>query len=242
MAEAIHWSLNVNRSSGSANTLFRYHCRQRSQATVKKNVRELTDEMPLIQQQMKAQSLRLQHVGKTFQDTILVVNTHTNLFNRTLLSVGKLVEVMNYDYAHVQLVVGDKWLVNTPFTSATMTYDRHGSITQLAIPNQTVFVSVPECAIVHIDDLALYHLHGDRQDTEIEIPDAFAKRTLELAPTIQDQILYEGPMVVDLSLLDDGLVIKPADYKPKEWSVARSWTITDSILTTTIILGFIALG
>lgn len=64
----------------------------------------------------------------------------------------------------------------------TMTYDRHNSITQIAIPNQAVHL-----AIVHIGDLALYHLPWDRLDTEIEIPDAFAKCTLELAPTIQDQ-------------------------------------------------------
>ena len=58
-----------------------------------------------------------------------------------------------------------------------MTYDHHDSITQIAIPNQTVFVSVPEGAIVHIDDLALYHLSEDRLDTEIKIPDSFAKCT-----------------------------------------------------------------
>ncbi|CAB1318231.1 unnamed protein product [Coregonus sp. 'balchen'] len=75
-----------------------------SLATVKINVREITEEMPLIQQQMQSQVLRLQHVGRSLQDTILVVNTHATLLNKTLLSVGKLVEVMNHDYAHVQLV------------------------------------------------------------------------------------------------------------------------------------------
>lgn len=49
-------------------------------------------------------------------------------------------------------------------------------------------------------------------------------------------------MIVDLSLLDDGLVINPADCKPKDWSITHSWTMPDSILTATIILGFIALG
>lgn len=57
-------------------------------------------------------------------------------------------------------LVGDKWLVNTPFTSTTMTYDFHDSFTQITIPNQTVFVSVQEGAIVHIGDLAMYHLPG----------------------------------------------------------------------------------
>jgi hypothetical protein len=75
-----------------------------SLVTVKGNVREITEEMPLIQQQMKAQAPRMQHVGKSLQDTILVGNTDATLLNKTLLSVGKLVEVMNHDYAHVQLV------------------------------------------------------------------------------------------------------------------------------------------
>ncbi|CAB1323662.1 unnamed protein product [Coregonus sp. 'balchen'] len=60
-ADAIHWSLNGGSGTTAVKTV--------SLATVKKNVRKLTDEMPLIQQQMKAQSLRLQHVGKTLQDT-----------------------------------------------------------------------------------------------------------------------------------------------------------------------------
>lgn len=394
-----------------------------SLATVKRNVREITEEMPLIQQQMKAQALRLQHVGKSLQDTILVVNTHATLLNKTILSVGKLAEVMNHDYAHVQLVrllledflrevsssmdhlamnripsylvplsmvhdiltsatsttirplqshlayslgsaipihvdvdrnevgflltlpvveleniyrlktvlnvgfwrdsthvkiatppvvayqennpdfyltpnllmctltkdvhylcpskpfvrdnterlcgikaitseercrakltardgatttqvevVGNRWLVNTPFASATMTYERHDSITQLNLPNQTVFVTVPEGAIIHVDDLALYRLPDDRIDTEIEMPDAFAKRSLELPQAIQYQIQYEGPMTVDLSVLDEALLVDPTDYRPKDWSVARSWTVPDSILTVTMILGLISLG
>ena len=54
--------------------------------TVKINVRKITEEMSLIQQQLKPQALRLQHVGKSLQDTILVVNTRYS-------PVGKLVEV-----------------------------------------------------------------------------------------------------------------------------------------------------
>lgn len=123
-----------------------------------------------------------------------------------------------------------------------MTYERHDSITQLNLPNQTVFVTVPEGAIIHVDDLALYHLPDDRIDTEIEMPDAFAKRSLELPQAIQYQIQYEGPMTVDLSVLDEALLVDPTDYRPKDWSVARSWTVPDSILTVTMILGLISLG
>lgn len=49
-----------------------------------------------------------------------------------------------------------------------MTYEPHDSTT-LNLPNQTVFLKVPEGAIVHIDDLALYQLPDDRIDTDIEM-------------------------------------------------------------------------
>ncbi|CAB1332262.1 unnamed protein product, partial [Coregonus sp. 'balchen'] len=57
---------------------------------------------------------------------------------------------------------------------------------------------VPEGAIIHIDDVALYQLPDDRLDTDIEMPDVFAKHSLELPPAIQNQIQYQGPMTVDL--------------------------------------------
>ncbi|CAB1343355.1 unnamed protein product [Coregonus sp. 'balchen'] len=39
---------------------------------------------------------------------------------------------------------GREWLISTPFTSASMTYERHDSTTQLNLPNQTIFIKVPE--------------------------------------------------------------------------------------------------
>ncbi|CAB1347173.1 unnamed protein product [Coregonus sp. 'balchen'] len=41
-----------------------------SLATFKINIREITEEMPPIHQQMQSQALRLQHVGRSLQDTI----------------------------------------------------------------------------------------------------------------------------------------------------------------------------
>ena len=119
-----------------------------------------------------------------------------------------------------------------------MTYERHDSTTQLNLPNQTV----PEGAITHIDNLSLYQLSDIRIDTEIEMPDAFAKCSLELPQAIQNQIQYEGPMTVDLSVRDEALLVDPTDYRPKDWSVTLSWTVPNSILTVTMILGLISLG
>ncbi|CAB1316473.1 unnamed protein product, partial [Coregonus sp. 'balchen'] len=113
-------------------------------------------------------------------------------------------------------VVWNQWLINTPFTSATMIYECHDSTTKLNLPSQTIFVKVPEGAIIHIDDLALYQLPDDRIDTDIEMPDAFAKRSLELPPAIQNQIQYEGPLTVDLRVLNEPLLADPIGYKPKD--------------------------
>ncbi|CAB1342447.1 unnamed protein product, partial [Coregonus sp. 'balchen'] len=97
-------------------------------------------------------------------------------------------------------VVGNQWLINTPFTSATMTYECH------------------DLWIIRGDDLALYQLPDDRIDTDIEMPDAFAKHSLELPPAIQNQIQYEGPMTVDFSVLNEALLVDPIGYKPKDCS------------------------
>ena len=103
-------------------------------------------------------------------------------------------------------------------------------------------VKVPEWTIVHKDNLARYQLSDDRIDTDIEMPDASAKRSLELSPTIQNQVQYENPMTVDFSVLDEAFLVDSTDYKPKDWSVTRSWTVPDIILTTTMILGLISIG
>lgn len=48
-----------------------------------------------------------------------------------------------------------------------MSYERHDTITKATIPNQAVFLNVPQGATVHIADVVLHHLNPDRYDTEI---------------------------------------------------------------------------
>lgn len=68
---------------------------------------------------------------------------------------------------------GNQWLVSTPVTEALMSYDRHDTATKLTLPNQTIFLTVPQGATIHIDDIVLHHLDPDRHNAEIEIMDAF---------------------------------------------------------------------
>ncbi len=58
-------------------------------------------------------------------------------------------------------IVGNRWLVNTPARTATLTYDQHDTATRISLPNQTLWITVPKGSILHIDELALYHLTDD---------------------------------------------------------------------------------
>ncbi len=40
---------------------------------------------------------------------------------------------------------------------------------RINLPNQTLWITVPKGAILHIDELALYHLTNDECQAEIEI-------------------------------------------------------------------------
>ncbi len=40
---------------------------------------------------------------------------------------------------------------------------------RINLPNQTLWITVPKGAILHIDELALYHLIDDEYQVEIEI-------------------------------------------------------------------------
>ncbi len=56
-------------------------------------------------------------------------------------------------------IIGNRWLVNTPARTATLTYDQHDTATRISLPNQTLGITVPKGAILHIDELALYYLY-----------------------------------------------------------------------------------
>ncbi len=64
-----------------------------------------------------------------------------------------------------------------------MSYDRDGTATKLTLPNQTVFLTVPQGATVHIDNIILHHLSPDRHDIEMEIMDAFVGHNFTIDDT-----------------------------------------------------------
>ncbi|XP_060760245.1 uncharacterized protein LOC132870571 [Neoarius graeffei] len=100
---------------------------------------------------------------------------------------------------------GSRWVVNTPKTEILMSYNQHHTATRMKIPNQTVFLSVPQGATIHIGDITLRHLSTDRYDSEIEMIDAFEGYDLEISNTLQQQLLVEGTKTVKFSVDQNGI-------------------------------------
>ncbi len=66
-------------------------------------------------------------------------------------------------------IIRNRWLVNTPARTATLTCDQHDTAMRINLPNQTLWITGPKGAILHIDELELYHLTNDEYQAEIEI-------------------------------------------------------------------------
>ncbi|KAL2078964.1 hypothetical protein ACEWY4_024708 [Coilia grayii] len=113
---------------------------------------------------------------------------------------------------------GNRWVVNTPNTEVLMSYDQHDTATRMKIPNQTVFLSVPQGATIHVGDITLHHLSTDRYDTEIEMIDAFQGYDLEINDTLQQQLLVEGTKTVKFSLGPTGISTMFSHYQTRQSS------------------------
>ncbi|XP_062408696.1 uncharacterized protein LOC134099725 [Sardina pilchardus] len=96
--------------------------------------------------------------------------------------------------------VGDEWVVSTPNSEIVVHHEDQDTYVLLTIPNQTVFVKVPEGVSIYVGKhIALHHLRVDN-DREIEIPNAFQPHhDLNITDELQ-QLLAEGPQTVQFSL------------------------------------------
>lgn len=137
---------------------------------------------------------------------------------------------------------GNRWLVSTPATEALMSYDRHDTATQLTLPNQTVFLMVPQGATVHIKEVVLHHLNPDRHQVEIEVMDAFQGHNLTIDDTLQQQLLAEGTKLVQLSLKPTGLATtfnsrlsRPSSYQEHHVSLVALGLLLSGWVITAII-------
>ncbi len=63
---------------------------------------------------------------------------------------------------------------------------------RIILPNQILWIPVPKCSILHIDELSLYHLTGDEYQTEIKISPFFKQHSFDLDPELEERIKEEG--------------------------------------------------
>ena len=128
---------------------------------------------------------------------------------------------------------GNRWVVNTPKTEVLMSYDQHDTATRMKIPNQTVFLNVPQGATIHVGDITLHHLSTDRYDSEIEMIDAFEGYDLEINDTLQRQLLVEGTKMVKFSLGPTGISTVFSRHQVRESSDLGS---TISLIALVLLL------
>ncbi len=70
---------------------------------------------------------------------------------------------------------------------------------RIILPNQTLWITVPKGLILHIDELALYHLTDDEYQAEIKISPFFKHHSFVLDPELEEKIKKEGTQLIDLT-------------------------------------------
>ncbi len=135
-------------------------------------------------------------------------------------------------------IVGNQWLVNTPARTATLTYDQHDTATRISLPNQTLWITVPKGSILHIDELALYHLTDDEYQAEIEISPFFKQHSFVLDPELEERIKEEGTQLIDLTPVNTALEAI-ARLPPAGAPIIRAWSAADTALCISTIVGYV---
>ncbi len=132
-------------------------------------------------------------------------------------------------------IIWNRWLVNTP--AATLIYDQHNTATHIILPNQTLWFIVPKVSILHIDDLALYHLTDDEYQAEVEISPFVKQNSFVLDPELEERIKEEGTQLIDLTPVDTALEAI-ARFRPLV-PIIQSWSATDTALCIFTIVGYV---
>ncbi len=135
-------------------------------------------------------------------------------------------------------IIGNRWLVNTPARTATLTYDQHDTTMRINLPSQTLWITVPKGSILHIDELALYHLTDDEYQAEIEISPFFKQHSFILDPELEEKIKEEGTQLIDLTPVDTALEAI-ARLLPAGAPIIRSWSAVYIALCISTIVGYV---
>ncbi len=97
---------------------------------------------------------------------------------------------------------------------------------------------VPKGSILHIDDLALYHLTDNEYQAEIEISPFFKQHSFVLDPELEERIKEEGTQLIDLTPVDTALEAI-ARLPHTDALIIQSWSAADTALCISTIVGYV---
>ena len=120
----------------------------------------------------------------------------------------------------------------------TAVYDQHDKVIRIILPSQTLWINVPKGSILHIDDLALYHLTDNEYQAELEISPFFKQHSFVLDPELEERIREEGTQLIDLTPVNTALEAI-ARLLPTGEPIIRSWSVADTALHISTIVGCI---
>ncbi len=123
----------------------------------------------------------------------------------------------------------DGWSTPQHEQLPTLKYNQHDTATHIILPNQTLWITVPKSLILHIDELALYHLTDDEYQAEIEISPFFKQHSFVLDPELEERIKEEGTQLIDLTPVDTALEAI-ARLPPAGAPIIWSWSAADNAL------------
>ncbi len=130
-------------------------------------------------------------------------------------------------------IIRNRWLVNTSAQTATLTYDQHDTATRIILPNQTLWMTVLKGLILHIDDLAFYHLTNDEYEAKLKISPS--QNSFVLDTELEERIKDEGSQLIDLTPVDtalEAIACLPHAGSP----IIRSWSAADTALCISTIV------
>lgn len=102
-------------------------------------------------------------------------------------------------------IANGQWLVNTPLQELTISYAQHHSITKMAIEPGVSLITVPEDAVIHIGDTALYYLDQGVYQSEVEVVDIFRGHNLAIPDDLNDALSQKATQSVKIIVRNDGL-------------------------------------
>ena len=88
--------------------------------------------------------------------------------------------------------------------TATLTYNQQDTTSRVNLLNQSMWIQVPKGAILHLADLALYHLLSKEYQTALEFPSS-KNYNLTLDPELELWSEERGSQLIDIAPVNTAL-------------------------------------